>query len=97
MGTLVGGPGKAMPRGYASSTASGFAMPKTLKPRPKPEDMRPLFLYWADVTEASLAQIASAESRRHVAREGRVLQVTFALGALKPGSGSGLGTWRSAS
>lgn len=55
-----------MPRGYASSTASGFAMPKTLKPRPKPEDMRPLFLYWADVTEASLAQIASAETKAEV-------------------------------
>eukprot|EP00439_Symbiodinium_sp_Y106_P047989 s2551_g6.t1 len=55
-----------MPRGYASSTASGFAMPKTLKPRPKPEDMRPLFLYWADVTEACLAQIASVETKAEV-------------------------------
>jgi len=37
-----------------------------MKPRPKPEDLRPLFLYWADIAEADLAQIAAARTKAEI-------------------------------
>jgi len=69
MGTLRG---RGEPMGYsgygsyANTTVSDFNMTKTMKPRPKPEDMRPLFLYWADVSEADLATVAAAETKAEI-------------------------------
>lgn len=67
MGTLRGRePGYSSGYGsYANTTISDFAMTKTLKPRP-PSDMRPLFLYWADVSEVDLATVAAAETKAEI-------------------------------
>lgn len=51
-----------MGEGYP--TAKGSVSEK--KQKPKADDRRPLFLYFSDVTEADLAQVAAAESKTEV-------------------------------
>eukprot|EP00930_Biecheleria_cincta_P082222 TRINITY_DN71996_c0_g1_i1.p1 TRINITY_DN71996_c0_g1~~TRINITY_DN71996_c0_g1_i1.p1 ORF type:complete len:303 (-),score=83.15 TRINITY_DN71996_c0_g1_i1:303-1142(-) len=49
--------------GYATGYATAKFPASEKKKKPKSDDRRPLFLYFADVTEADLAQVAAAESK----------------------------------
>eukprot|EP00440_Ansanella_granifera_P039502 gb/GFBE01042851.1/.p1 GENE.gb/GFBE01042851.1/~~gb/GFBE01042851.1/.p1 ORF type:complete len:280 (+),score=69.58 gb/GFBE01042851.1/:1-840(+) len=51
----------------ADHMAGGYATAKAAeKPKPRKDELRPLFLYFADVSEADLAKVAAAETKSEV-------------------------------